>query len=229
MDVLTALAGDRELLGRTGMAERVAEVLRERIIDGSLPPETRLSESQIASSLGVSRNTLRESFKLLAYERLLEHKLNRGAFVRRLDAADVIDIYRVRRLVEVAAVRSAEEVDTSEVTECIRVATEAAEQGRWGDVGSADIRFHLALVALARTRRVDETMRQIGAELRLAFHAMRDPQAFHEPYLARNIDIAGMVEGGELDAAADALVDYLRDAEVTLLAVVGPGEATPGH
>ena len=132
VDALTALAGDRQFLGRTGMAERVAEVLRERIIDGSLPPATRLSEDQIARTLGVSRNTLRESFKLLAHERLLEHKLNRGVFVRQLDAADVIDIYRVRRLVEVAAVRSAGGVDTSHVTECIQVATEAAEHDRWG-------------------------------------------------------------------------------------------------
>lgn len=220
MDALTALAGDRHFLGRTGMAERVAEVLRERIIDGSLPPATRLSENQIASTLGVSRNTLRESFKLLAHERLLEHKLNRGAFVRQLDAADVIDIYRVRRLVEVAAVRSAEEVDTSDATECIRVAIEAAEQGRWGDVGTADIHFHLALAALAGSHRVDEAMRQVFAELRLVFHAMSDPQAFHEPYLERNIVIAGMVEAGRLDAAAEALTEYLRDAEATLLAVV---------
>ena len=220
MDALTALAGDRQFLGRTGMAERVAEVLRERIIDGSLPPATRLSEDQIASTLGVSRNTLRESFKLLAHERLLEHKLNRGVFVRQIDAADVIDIYRVRRLVEVAAVRSADGVDTSHVTECIQVATEAAEHDRWGDVGTADIRFHLALAALAGSPRVDEAMRQVFAELRLVFHAMNDPRAFHEPYLQRNIAIAGMVEAGRLDAAAEALTDYLRDAEATLLAVV---------
>ena len=220
MDALTALAGDRQFLGRTGMAERVAEVLRERIIDGSLPPATRLSEDQIAKTLGVSRNTLRESFKLLAHERLLEHKLNRGVFVRQIDAADVIDIYRVRRLVEVAAVRSADGVDTSQVTECIQVATEAAEHDRWKDVGTADIRFHLALAALAGSPRVDEAMRQVFAELRLVFHAMNDPQAFHEPYLQRNIAIAGMVEAGRLDAAAEALTDYLRDAEATLLAVV---------
>lgn len=220
MDALTALTGDRQLLGRMGMAEQVAEVLRDRIIDGSLPPATRLREDQIASTLGVSRNTLRESFKLLAHERLLEHKLNRGAFVRQLDAADVIDIYRVRRLVEVAAVRTATGVDTDGVAECIRVAVEAAEQGRWGDVGTADIHFHLALAALAGSHRVDEVMRQVFAELRLVFHVMTDPQAFHEPFLERNIVIADMVEAGKLEEAADALTEYLRDAEATLLAVV---------
>jgi DNA-binding GntR family transcriptional regulator len=203
------------------MAERVAEVLRERIINGSLPPATRLSEDQISATLGVSRNTLREAFKLLAHERLLEHQLNRGVFVRRLDASDVVDIYRVRRLIEVAAVRTAEGADTSGVAESIRVATEAAQEQRWRDVGTADIRFHLALAALAGSPRVDEAMRQVFAELRLVFHAMPDPRTFHEPYLERNVAIAGLVEAGRLDEAGATLTDYLHDAESALLAVVG--------
>lgn len=203
------------------MAEQVAEVLRERIIDGSLPPATRLSEDQISASLGVSRNTLREAFKLLAHERLLEHKLNRGVFVRQLDASDVVDIYRVRRLIEVAAVRSAGGVDTSGVSVSIRIATEAAQEERWRDVGTADIRFHLTLAGLAGSPRVDEAMRQLFAELRLVFHAMPDPRTFHEPYLERNVEIAALVEAGELEAASAALTDYLHDAEATLLAVVG--------
>lgn len=203
------------------MAEQVAEVLRERIIDGSLPPATRLSEDQISASLGVSRNTLREAFKLLAHERLLEHKLNRGVFVRQLDASDVVDIYRVRRLIEVAAVRSAGGVDTSGVSVSIRIATEAAQEQRWRDVGTADIRFHLTLAGLAGSPRVDEAMRQLFAELRLVFHAMPDPRTFHEPYLERNVEIAALVEAGELEAASAALTDYLHHAEATLLAVVG--------
>ena len=203
------------------MAEQVAEVLRERIIDGSLPPATRLSEDQISARLGVSRNTLREAFKLLAHERLLEHKLNRGVFVRQLDASDVVDIYRVRRLIEVAAVRSAGGVDTSGVSVSIRIATEAAQEKRWRDVGTADIRFHLALAGLAGSPRVDEAMRQVFAELRLVFHAMPDPRTFHEPFLERNVEIARLVEAGELEAASARLTDYLRDAEATLLAVVG--------
>src|SRR3954453_3061387 len=103
---LSGLADDRALLGRTSTAERVSDILRSRIADGFFPPGTRLSEDSIGSALGVSRNTLREAFRLLTHERLLIHELNRGVFVRVLTVEDVIDIYQVRRLIECAAVRN---------------------------------------------------------------------------------------------------------------------------
>ena len=106
---LSELAADRALLGRTSTAERVAGILRERIAQGFFLPGVRLSEERIGNALGVSRNTLREAFRLLTHERLLVHRLNKGAFVRVLTAADIADIYRVRNLVECAAVRGLEE------------------------------------------------------------------------------------------------------------------------
>lgn len=102
---LSGLADDRALLGRTSTAERVSDILRSRIAEGYFPPGTRLSEDSIGGALGVSRNTLREAFRLLTHERLLVHELNRGVFVRVLAVEDVEDIYRTRALVECAVVR----------------------------------------------------------------------------------------------------------------------------
>ncbi|MFF3140625.1 GntR family transcriptional regulator, partial [Streptomyces sp. NPDC057927] len=96
MAELTGLADDRALLGRTSTAERVSDILRSRIAEGYFPPGTRLSEDSIGGALGVSRNTLREAFRLLTHERLLVHELNRGVFVRVLTIEDVEDIYRTR-------------------------------------------------------------------------------------------------------------------------------------
>ena len=47
--------------------------------------------------LRVSRNTLREAFRLLSHEGLLVHELHRGVFVRELDEADLVDLYRLRQ------------------------------------------------------------------------------------------------------------------------------------
>ncbi|HET9142050.1 GntR family transcriptional regulator, partial [Actinophytocola sp.] len=69
-------------LDRTSTAERVAGILRDRIMEGHLRPGDKLSEEEITRRLGISRNTLREAFRLLGHERLLEHQLNRGVFVR---------------------------------------------------------------------------------------------------------------------------------------------------
>ncbi|NKQ54819.1 GntR family transcriptional regulator [Amycolatopsis sp. K13G38] len=220
-DAVAGLEADRSLLGRTSTADRLADVLRSRITEGYFAPGTRLSEEAIGGALGVSRNTLREAFRLLTHERLLVHELNRGVFVRALTAEDVADLYRVRRLVECSIVRAI----TSPLGEALapaRAAVEAGEdaakRGAWRELGTADIHFHQALGTLAGSPRVDELMRGVLAELRLVFHVMVDPQPFHEPYLTRNRQILTALENGHGLRAETLLGSYLKDAERQLLA-----------
>src|SRR6266545_2839367 len=105
------LESDRALLDRLSRADQVADILRTRVLQGYFPPGERLAEGAIGSALGVSRNTLREAFRLLTHEGLLVQELNRGVFVRVPTVDDVVDIYRVRKLVECQAVRGSTRID----------------------------------------------------------------------------------------------------------------------
>ncbi|WP_428956042.1 GntR family transcriptional regulator [Streptomyces sp. cg35] len=220
---LNALADDRALLGRTSTAERVADILRSRIAEGFFPPGTRLSEDSIGGALGVSRNTLREAFRLLTHERLLEHRLNRGVFVRVLSVDDVEDIYRIRRMIECAVVRSLGEPPYAldRVAAAVADGQRAAKAREWKGVSTANIHFHRELVALARSERTDELMRSVLAELRLAFHVVDDPRGLHEPYLARNHQIVETLREGRRDDAEALLADYLDDSRDGLVEVYG--------
>ena len=214
------LAADRPLLDRASTAERVADLLRQRVIEGDLPPGTRLSEENAGRALNVSRNTLREAFRLLGHERLLVHELHRGVFVRVLTAEDVVDVYRLRRMLETSAVRGAGSAGTArieDVDRAVRTGERAAADELWGEVGTANMRFHQALAALAGSERVDETMRQLLAELRLAFHVMSRPREFHAPYLGRNREIADLLSAGQHRTAADRLDTYFDDAAEQLV------------
>lgn len=211
---LTQLADDRALLGRTSTAERVADILRSRIAEGFFPPGTRLSEDSIGGALGVSRNTLREAFRLLTHERLLVHELNRGVFVRVLTVEDVEDIYRTRALVECAVVRGLGEppYGLEALAAVVEQGRRAAGEGDWKGVGTANIHFHRELVALAGSERTDELMRSVFAELRLAFHVVDDPRGLHEPYIARNQEILEALRAGDRRAAERLLGVYLADS-----------------
>jgi DNA-binding GntR family transcriptional regulator len=211
---LTQLAEDRALLGRTSTAERVSDILRTRIAEGYFLPGTRLSEDGIGGALGVSRNTLREAFRLLTHERLLVHELNRGVFVRVLTVEDVEDIYRTRRLVECAVVRELGEPPYAldGVAAAVADGQAAARESDWKGTATANIHFHRELVALAGSDRTDELMRSVFAELRLAFHVVNDPRRLHEPYLARNQRILDALQDGDAPAAGALLAAYLDDS-----------------
>jgi DNA-binding GntR family transcriptional regulator len=218
------LEGDRNLLGRGSTAERVAGVLRDRVTEGLIPPGTRLSEEAIGAALGVSRNTLREAFRLLAHERLLVHELNRGVFVRTLNRDDVVELYRLRHLVEGAAVRESASAP-DQVIAAIRAAVEEGEQaaaeGSWPQVATADLHFHQGIVQLAGSPRLEQLMLGVHAELRLAFHVMDDPRRFHEPYLARNRELLTALESRNTQQAELLLSVYLTDAERQLVRAFG--------
>ncbi|MFF7531182.1 GntR family transcriptional regulator [Streptomyces bobili] len=218
---LAGLADDRALLGRTSTAERVADILRSRIADGYFPPGTRLSEDSIGGALGVSRNTLREAFRLLTHERLLVHELNRGVFVRVLTVEDVEDIYRTRTLVECAVVRGLGKppYTLGNLAEAVEEGQRAARESDWKSLGTANIHFHRALVALAGSERTDELMRSVFAELRLAFHVVDDPRRLHEPYLARNRQILRALEAGDGAEAEKLLAVYLGDSRERIVEV----------
>ncbi|MEU2564370.1 GntR family transcriptional regulator [Streptomyces longispororuber] len=214
MAELTGLADDRALLGRTSTAERVADILRSRIAEGYFPPGTRLSEDSIGGALGVSRNTLREAFRLLTHERLLVHELNRGVFVRVLTVEDVEDIYRVRRLVECAVVRGLGRPPyvVDGLAAAVAEGRAAARARDWKGVSTANIHFHRELVALAGSDRTGEVMRSVFAELRLAFHVVDDPRRLHEPYLARNRQLLEALQSGDRTEAERLLAEYLDDS-----------------
>jgi DNA-binding GntR family transcriptional regulator len=202
-------------------AERAADVLRRRITEGALPPGARLSEEALVVDLEVSRNTLREAFRLLSHEGLLVHELHRGVFVPSLKEADVVDLYRLRRTIECDVVRSLEALDADRLRPlyaAVEDAEVAAARGDWMDVGTANMDFHRCLVALADSRRVDEVVRRLLAELRLVFHAVSTPRRLYEPYVERNRELADLLAAGDAGKAADALSDYLRDSEQQLIA-----------
>ena len=101
-----SLAGRRARLDRRGRGEHVAELVREAVLAGDFAPGERLGEPEICTALGVSRNTLREAFRILVEERVAEHRLHRGVFVRIPTPAEVSDLYTCRRVIECAAVRA---------------------------------------------------------------------------------------------------------------------------
>jgi DNA-binding GntR family transcriptional regulator len=222
-NVVADLARDRSQLGRTSTAERVADILRRRISEGFFLPGQRLSEESISEALGVSRNTLREAFRLLGHERLLDHRLNRGVFVRLPSAEDVSDLYTMRRVLEGAAVRrKVSEQALATIKEAVLDAGRAVAEDDWQRVGTANIRFHQALVSLHASPRLDEAMRQLLAELRLVFHVMENPRAFHEPFVERNRVLLGLLEEGRPDEAAAYLEDYFDEAERLLIHAYQP-------
>ena len=80
-------------LKAVSLSEQIASHLAERIIKGELPPGARLPENELAKELDVSTNSLRESFRLLEKQHLIELQPRKGARVCEVTDDQVKDLY----------------------------------------------------------------------------------------------------------------------------------------
>jgi DNA-binding GntR family transcriptional regulator len=201
------------------LADRLAKRIRNLLITGELKPGQRLSEAAFSERFDVSRNSLREAFRLLTKDGLLHHEANRGVFVTVPVMATIIDIYRVRRMIECGALRQSWLGHPAVAV--MREAVVEAKAGRqafdWVDVGSANMRFHAAVVDLADSTRMSEFYERVAAELRLGFGLLSNPEQLHGPFVELNENILGLVENGKAHEASAEMENYLNLSERAVL------------
>lgn len=201
------------------LAESVADRIRENVIRGSFSPGQHLSEAEMSESLEVSRNTLREVFRVLTKEGLLKHEPNRGVFVATPDVATIVDLYRVRRVIQCRVVEQSPpgHPAIASMRKAVDSAKRAGAAKDWVTVGSEDLAFHAAIVALADSPRLNVFFSQISAEMRLAFGLLPDPEYLHAPFIEANEDILLLVATGRKAEAAARLETYFVQAERAVL------------
>ncbi|WP_029043811.1 MULTISPECIES: GntR family transcriptional regulator [Cupriavidus] len=80
---------------RQRLHEMVVEHLRKFIVEGVLSPGMKLNERELCETLGISRTPLREAFKVLAAEGLIEISPHRGASVSRMTEAEMWETFEL--------------------------------------------------------------------------------------------------------------------------------------
>ncbi len=125
---------------------RVFQKIREDILSGKYKEHEELKEVAIGTELGVSRTPVREAFRQLELEGLIQIIPNKGAYVTGITVKDVKDIYMIRSLLEGLCARMATDKITKEqleeMEENIYLAEFHADRGHLDQMAELDNRFH---------------------------------------------------------------------------------------
>jgi DNA-binding GntR family transcriptional regulator len=210
-------------LKRSSTAEQLAELLREMILRGEIKPGERLREASLAASIGVSRNTMRESIRVLAREGIVTSEMHHGAVITKLTAEDVADIFRVRRVLELSgldATAHAEPEQLAGLADAVDRLTDAASDGDWSGVVDADQLFHERLVSLLGSRRLDRFFSAIQAEVRLCISIVDRSASDTEALTAEHTELLELILGRKTQRCKELLTGHLRDAEKLIVATI---------
>lgn len=225
--------GEIEDHGETGAdlasaAERVAAEIRSMIFAERIAQGAPLREVSLSEALGVSRRTIREALFQLAAQGLVVHERNRGATVRVLGEADVLDLYTVRRTLELQGARNApfaSESSRDRLSECYGRLQEAAFGEDSVQMVRTDLAFHGAVVGLAESPRLNSFYDQIRPEMEMALSLIRDGERTDgwgaEQIIGDHRTIHATLLGRDVFEAQRAILAHIDFNERFLLRLLG--------
>ena len=211
-------------INRVSVADQVASILRQRILDGELLPGTTLQEISTADSLGVSRNTVREATRILVLEGLLKRSAHRGVKVAQLSLQDVTDIYQLRHLMEIPAVLAAKP-DCTEVFAELRDSLEgyerASDESDWVRAVRFDLQFHASLIRFHCNHRLDTFYQKLIGELLMGMVLLNRNHDNPGCLAPIHREIYQLLTAGRLMECAELLEQHLTDSESRLTKTMG--------
>ena len=203
--------------------------LRRLIIDAVLPAGSVLKQAELARIFGVSRTPMREAFRMLQEEGLIEAETNQRAHVRDLDPNELDQLYSARITLECLGVRiTAGRITPIEVTQAhqaLRTMDEAMGNGDMDAWAHAHRLFHRLCEA-----RADEPLVRVihsyseRTERYVRLHQMRHQEA-NAIARAEHEGILEAVISGNRDEAGKRMAQHLATTSFAVLSDVSADSA----
>ena len=153
----------QEVTDKYSLRGRVFNKIREDILSGKYKENDELKEIAIGEELGVSRTPVREAFRQLELEGLIQIVPNKGAYVTGITIEDVKDIYMIRSKLEgLCAAWACEHItdeQLEEMEENIYLAKFHAERGHFEQMAELDSRFHEILYESCNSKMLEHLLK----------------------------------------------------------------------
>ena len=203
------------------------EAVREAIVGGRLRPGERIKEIPLAAELGFSRAPVRDAFRLLERDGLVELVPNRGAVVPELRAVDVLEVYALRASLGTLALRKlmldGESLPPPSLERELARLLRAGERHRARDAADADLAYQEAIVTAGGLPRAEREFKRLTWQARMFVGALRidlldnlervigEVESLHEAILARDVHAAERLWRKKFEAWISDLVGRLDE------------------
>jgi DNA-binding GntR family transcriptional regulator len=154
--------------------QEVAGRIRELIFKGLLKTGDRIVETEMCSSLGISRTPFREALKILGSEGLVDLVPNKGAYVARPSANEIREMFEVMSILEGACARVAAERMTKSTFkkiesthQILETHFEARDHGQYLAVNQT---YHVMVQEMAGNKVLDEVINGLRQKILLYRH-----------------------------------------------------------
>jgi DNA-binding GntR family transcriptional regulator len=206
--------------------ELVNRIMKD-VFSGTIAGGDRLIEQELAAKYGVSRTPIREALGELASLGVIRLKPNHGAVVCPFGPEQIIELYQVRRILEMEATRLAAARIRADALKQIRAQTQALfarkdDSDEWAQSAlTLDHELHMLICRNSGSERLAE---EIGKYRNLVMgvgEAVGNKLQAHEQNMAEHLEVidhllagrgedAAIAMGKHIDGGAARAAEYLR-------------------
>jgi len=169
--------GSQRIFRSMTLVEQVNKALKDDILTGRLKGGDQLLEDRLKGEFGISRTPLREAFRILEKNGLIEILPRKGAFVKRISRQDIEENFPVRANLEGLAARLAytnfTQWDMEEMEEAFAYMKEAAQKKDFSDYLTHHLVFHEIFINASK----NETLISLLSNLRI--HTLWHRYTYH--------------------------------------------------
>lgn len=227
---LQRLAG-RHQTGYRSVGVMVYDILRDAILNGTLVPGQKLRQESLAEAISVSRLPVRSALIQLEADGLVEFHERRGAVVKALSVEQAREVYDIRTLLEVQALRLSMAEMTPERLQRLQELGRTADLEEEGaDFVDARTEFYSELYDAARHPVLWEMIEQL--RLKVGRYMLGWRLVSNGDHAHSHEELIAAVAAGEIEPAVEVLRSHLervRDAVLGLLAADGARLAEAGQ
>lgn len=203
------------------LGDQVYHELKRLILDGDFRAGERIREADVTSRLGVSRTPVREAFRRLQSDGLLEFEAQRGVIVAELDRQEVAELYAMRQHMEGFAARCAAQHATESEIQALEY---ILEQTRVTDAevhqfNQINWELHYAIYSAAHNRFLIRAFDALSTSMSLLQGAKYIPPGRPEVLYEEHRQIVEAIKTRDPDAADEAAQRHVRNAFLVHLEV----------
>lgn len=209
-----------ESVSGSGRDEAVYRNLYAAIVENHLEPGTKLPEDTLAEAFGVSRTSIRKVLQRLAYERLVDIRLNRGATVAQPTVKEARDVFAARRIVECGVmpqvVAKATPARCDALRDIVRREHEAEARGDRREAIYLSGEFHVQLARVADNEAIADFLAGLVSRSSLVIATYGAPMAGSCRH-SEHHDVLDLIASGDVEGARAWMERHLKDVERTVV------------
>ncbi|MBA4421896.1 MAG: hypothetical protein C0390_02200 [Syntrophus sp. (in: bacteria)] len=208
-------------------SEKAYSQIKKMILERNISPKEPLSESKLAAMIGIGRTPAREALKRLKNEGFIISSGKKGYFLNIPTAQEIKDLYEVRAILEIAAVRLAiQRLDPDEIEAfknrllTLKTELDNADESK-GDYVKAGKELHYFIIERTGNGKLEEMVKKLYEQIEISrLYSFYSYGKRRKESINEHINIVNALQARDMEKSQASLEAHLKSAFEMLMKIL---------